>query len=856
MKQTMFEQAFRNSTYRGDRLLARGFVVLALASMPVHAQYSIEEVIITAQKKVESMQDVPISVMAFSERDLDNIVAQDIGDVGAFSPNVELSGGATQPSYSIRGISTSDFGIGADPAVGVYLDGIYIGRSGASKTAFNDIARVEILNGPQGTLFGRNAAAGAVQYITNKPGDEKEGWVKATLGSENKRKMAGVYNLPLSDNLYWRSSLLWNERDGYVDNVFEGGADKFNGEDNWSVNTALAWYPKDELEVIFRMEYDEVDPGASAQSSATLGPRDGHGEYGSNFDKVASDTETTQWRDLFGASLHVDYELENYVISSITAWREYESKHRQEADGSAAQEFRFDTQNKEDNQSFSQEFSITSTSEGPLNFTAGVNYSREDAQQTTSAILSPDAVDKLVVELMIGLPYEALPSGTGFNAVFNTPIAFGGFAGIDRDYAAGAEALTAEEYREDISIDAQYESIAAFGDITYAVTEDLEFTVGLRYTKDEKDFSRYVKFNEFGTGLALISNETRVDENGELARNGDGTLDHFGGTVGWYKQVESWEEVTSRVVVDYKLTSDILTYISYSEGFKSGGFNSSGEIDSPSFDPENVENWEVGFKTAWLDNTLQVNGAFFMYDYLNLQKLELVPGECTTGGSGVSTDSYQFETSDVEGKGFELSTVWVPVSGLTVSLNTGTLDAEYTRRDKRSAVDGQCHTEDDKGETFNESPDLNYSLGINYAHILGSGAELNFNAAYTYKDGFERDSCRMVVENVDGSVSVHDFGTVDGEFRRTGGGAGQSAPDIDGCSDSPDSQLLNLRVAYIAASGDWELSTYMTNATDEHGNVQDPAGLGGSLASQITDGSPTYTRRDPRMYGVEFKHVF
>ena len=856
MKLKMFEHSLLHSACRTGNFMVKGSVVLALASMPVQAQDAIEEIIVTAQKKAETLQEVPISVTAFSERDLDNIVAQDIGDVGAFAPNVEISRGATQPSYSIRGISTSDFGIGVDPAVGVYLDGIYIGRSGASKTAFNDIERVEILNGPQGTLFGRNAAAGAVQYITNKPVDVEDGWVKATLGNENKRKLAGVYNLPLSDNLYWRSSLLWNERDGYVDNVFEGGVDKFNAEDNWSINTALAWYPKDEMEVIFRMEYDEVDPGARAQSSATLGPRDGRGEFGSNFDRVASDTPTTQWRELFGTSLHVDYELENYVLSSITAWREFESQHRQEGDGSAVEEFSFDTQNYEDNQSFSQEFSITSTGDGPISFTAGVNYSNEDAQQTTSAILSPVAVDKLIVELMIGYPYEAVPPGTGFNAVFYTPIQLGGFAGIDRIYATGAEALTGEEYREDINIDGQFESIAAFGDITYAVTENIDLTVGVRYTKDEKDFSRYVKFNDYGTALALISNETRVDENGELARNDDGTLDYFGGTIDWYMQSKSWEEVTSRAVVGYQFTQDILTYVSYSEGFKAGGFNSAGEIDSPSFDPENVENWEVGFKTSWLDNTLQVNGAFFMYDYLNLQRLELVPGECIAGGSSTSTDSYQFETSDVEGSGFELSTVWIPVSGLTVSLNTGTLDAEYTRREKRSAVDGGCHVEDDKGETFNESPDLNYSLGINYAYFLRSGAELNFNAAYSYKDGFERTSCKAVVENINGTVSVHEFGTIDGEFRRTGGGVGQPAPDIDACLDSPDSQLLNLRAAYIAASGDWELAAYATNATDEHGDLQDPGGLGGSLGSQITDGSPTYTRRDPRVYGVEFKYTF
>ena len=133
---------------------------------PLGYSQGLEEVIVTAQKREQGLQDVPIAVEAFSASQITNLSAQDIGDLGTFTPNVSISQAANQPDYSIRGIGTSDFGIGADPAVGVYQDGVYIGRSGGSKVAFNDIQRVEILNGPQGTLFGRNAAAGAIQYLS------------------------------------------------------------------------------------------------------------------------------------------------------------------------------------------------------------------------------------------------------------------------------------------------------------------------------------------------------------------------------------------------------------------------------------------------------------------------------------------------------------------------------------------------------------------------------------------------------------------------------------------------------------------------------------------------------------------
>ncbi|ARN73251.1 TonB-dependent receptor [Oceanicoccus sagamiensis] len=829
--------------------VGHSLATLTLAASPALAQDAIEEIIVTAQKQMETLQDVPISVTAFSEKDISNIVAQDIADIGVFAPNVQIDRGATQPRYTIRGISTSDFGVGADPAVGVYIDGVYVGRSGASKVAFNDIQRVEILNGPQGTLFGRNAAAGAVQYVTNKPVGEEQGWVRATLGNHDKRKLEGVYNLPLSDNLYWRTGALWNERDGDVDNIASGGASDFNGEDNWSINTALAWYPQDELEVILRMEYDEIESGARAQSSATLGPRDGAGTYGSDFDKVASDTPTYQERELFGLSLHVDWDRDDYVLSSISAYREFESSYREERDGSAEYLYSFDDENYEDNYSWSQEFRITTTSEGPLNFTAGFNYSYEDAQQTSSIYLSPSSFEKALWETIIGTPYAG-NEGSGYQLAASIPYAAGGYAEFDRFYTTGAQALAGGEFKESFNVRGEYTSMAVFADASYAVTSDLDLTVGVRWTRDEKDFDRFVEYNKYGIGFGFPV-QSILDDQGDLARDVNGNIDPFGGELGWYEDDESWEEVTPRAVLDYRINEDLLTYISYSEGYKAGGFNSV-NMEAEAFDPENVTNVEVGFKSSWLDYTLRVNGAFFSYEYENLQKLEEKNGACAPGG----VTTFEFDTFDVEGDGFELSTIWIPVSGLTLTFNTGTLDAEFTDRIIEKDDNGSCIEVDEKGKTFSESPDLNYSLGVNYAWVLSSGAELNFNAAYNFEEGTSRDACRVVIENDDGSVSVHRFDTVDGDFRRVGGGAGQPAPDVNSCADTPDSELLNLKVTYIAASGDWELATYVLNATDDHGDSQDPGGLGDSLATAFDDGSPTYSRTDPRLYGVEFKYNF
>lgn len=843
-------------------VLVRAILVVAPA-MPTFAQDSIEEIIVTAQKQMETLQDVPISITAFSENDIDNLLAQDIADIGVFAPNVEVTRGATQPRYSIRGIGTEDFGIGADPAVGVYVDGIYVGRGGASKVAFNDIQRVEILNGPQGTLFGRNAAAGAIQYITNKPVSEEQGWVRATVGNYDKRKMEGVYNLPLTKDLYWRFGALWNEREGHVDNIVNG--DTFGGEDNWSLNSALAWYPTDQLEVIFRLEYDELDQGADAINSATFGPRDGDR---SDFDKVANDGNTFQQRELFGSSVHVDYDMDTLIFSSITAWRQYDARYREESDGSAEIELQFDNGNDESNRAFSQEFRLTTSNEGPLNWTTGVSYFWEDAKQISSVHFSPVAIDKLINEVFHPLPvdYSNAVPGSGFDLAYSFPSAFGGFSDFDRIYLDGTAALQAAEFTETMNIDAEYNSFAVFGDATYSITENLDFTLGVRWTRDEKDFGRLTQYNEFGIG-AVFADQTVIDASGNLAVDAQGDLDPFGGEAGFYRQKESWEEVTPRAVLDYRIAEDVLTYISYSEGYKAGGFNSAGEIEAEAFDPETVENWEVGFKSSWFDYTLRVNGAFYLYDYKNLQALTLVPAACLPGIADVNS----FETSDVEGKGFELQTVWIPTSGLTLNFNAGTLDTEYTRRTRRIDNNGVCETIDEKGqavtvgETSKASPEINYSLGINYALNLASGAEVNFNAAYSYEKGNDQESCKFVEENPNGTVSVYSLNTIDGVLQITGGGNGAGANarqpgtvDIPfaNCNDEADSELLNIRIVYVNPEGNWELSSYMTNVNNEHGDRQSPEGFGGSLSTPFTDGSPAYTRDDPRLYGVEFKYIF
>ncbi len=206
---------------------------------------ALEVVVVTAQRREQALQDVPIAIQVVGNDLLNDVAAEDMGDLNGFVPGLVVSSDSpTQPKYQIRGVQTSDFGVGTDSAVGVYVDGVYSARSGSSLLAFNDIERIEVLKGPQGTLFGRNSAAGAVSIVTRQPADEFDGLVKVRLGENNKRRIDGMVNVPLSDTVALRVNGVWNQSDGWVQDAATGK--DLWPEENWAMRAALKWDITDE----------------------------------------------------------------------------------------------------------------------------------------------------------------------------------------------------------------------------------------------------------------------------------------------------------------------------------------------------------------------------------------------------------------------------------------------------------------------------------------------------------------------------------------------------------------------------------------------------------------------------------
>lgn len=260
-----------------SRALLCGASVTAFAvALPAAAQdqdtsaFTLEEITVTAQKREQSAQDVPITLNAFSGDFLNTIAAEDLRDITAYTPGLEVSG-VTQPRFKIRGVETDDFGVGTDPAVGVFIDGVYASRSGAGVVFFSDIERVEVLKGPQGTLFGRNTAAGAISIHTRKPDlDSMDARVKLRYGRYDKQQFDGMINLPLTDSVAMRANLLINKQDGYGEDAVTGA--DYGREDNVTGRVQLRWEPSERTAFNLAYEFDHTEQD---EDNVVVGVSDG-----------------------------------------------------------------------------------------------------------------------------------------------------------------------------------------------------------------------------------------------------------------------------------------------------------------------------------------------------------------------------------------------------------------------------------------------------------------------------------------------------------------------------------------------------------------------------------------------------
>ena len=550
---------------RGNTLFG-GLVALIIGTDGAIAQSAenktddiIEEIVVTAQKRSATLQSTPISITAISSDMIETAQIDDIRDIQQLAPSLTFNDAPAGLQLYMRGVGQDAPTVGNNPGVAVYVDGIYQGHQFANAAAFQDVERVEVLRGPQGTLYGRNSTGGNINVISNSPHFDREVKFGVTVGEFDHRR----YNLTLNnglvdDTLAVRASYSFSDRDGYRENEFSG--DDIDFEEVTAGTVSLLYTPSAEVEFLFRADYQDVEGTGNPSSYLAAVPGSGLSPLvfggqttGEDSTDVNNDTVSEEDARYWGVSGTLNWEIGELQFRSITSYRESRRRTFLDSDGtSLAMVTIGQTSNAEE---FSQEFNLLgSAADGKFDWIVGASYYRDDV-----------STDPLVLIPIFALLLPPLPPSDTLDGVSTTtPFVHNSFE----------EELT---------------SIGAFAEGTFHHADRLRSTFGVRFTKDDKD--------------VVTSSIGNITAPAAQCRD--------------LKSSESWSTPTFKVGVDYDLSDRAMMFASASRGFKAGGFNS-GSCSDP-FDEEELNAYEIGVKSTLLDRRLTLNAAAFYYDYTDLQ---------------------------------------------------------------------------------------------------------------------------------------------------------------------------------------------------------------------------------------------
>ncbi|BFM09546.1 TonB-dependent receptor [Halioxenophilus aromaticivorans] len=637
-----------------------------------------EEVTITARKVEEGLQDAPISVTAFTGDGLEARGMENIEDVGAVTPNLSYQnnagagGSSSVATVYIRGVGQRDFLGTIDNGVGFYIDEVYIARTVGATVDLVDVDRIEVLRGPQGTLFGRNNVGGAMAIYSKRPTDDFEGYADASFGTDNMQRFKLMVSGPITDDLKGNFSVVDASQEGYVDRP--DGTD--TGDDNQTAaRGGLLWDGSDAFEVHLTADYSTEEENGPAfllvESGASLAS--GFGAFYNNAvpgacpypaGLTASDPAcfNDQWTsddanygtwdnysntDTWGTTLRAKWFInDNLTLKSITAYRDLDSEFTRDADSSPLLVTHFyDTFETEQ---YSQEFQLQGSAlGGDLDWIAGLYYFKEEGNNTN------------ILDFAIANFYSS------------------------NDFTTESEAIYAQG--------------------TWHASDKLDFTLGLRYTQEDKSFDPY---------QYVISSNIGYNSGDLVVPPGVYTTDA--------------SEVTPMVNASYHITDELMAYATYSEGFRSGGFAQRifpplGYV--PSFDPEYVDSYEIGLKYDSASQPLVINFAAFTMDYTDIQVASQ-----SEGYVGLFEDNI----GNAEITGFELEMKWAMTDSLFMELGTGYTDAEYTRIDIQAPLVAAITTDSE----FDHVPEWTANLSLAQDFSFENGSLLTARLSGSYHTAF------------------------------------------------------------------------------------------------------------------------
>ncbi|KAF1728714.1 TonB-dependent receptor [Pseudoxanthomonas mexicana] len=769
---------------------------------------NLDAIVVTAQSRQQELQDVPIALQVVDQQLLDDVAADNLGDIDAFVPGLVVDAAQpTQPSFRLRGVETSDFGIGTDPAVGVFVDGVYGGRGGGVLLPFVDVERIEVLKGPQGTLFGRNTAAGAISLVTRRPQDELEARLRLRLGNYGKQYADAMWNLPTGDNSALRFNALFNHSDGW----FKDGATgkDLGGENVWATRAAWQVGLGDNTTALVSWDHESLDqngrvatgivplpaypqrPPAPVDPDDSLDPRD---------IPTYSDATNAEWRTFDGVTLIVDHALTWGHLTSTTSWRQYDALNQTEEDGTNRADLYIDSVNTESNETFYQEFKFAG-SNARLDWVAGASFFKEDADQTSEVNTNTAAVDNIVRNLGIA----PTPDGSLF-----------GFTSFLAQSAGIPVSLVGDRWNERFTNTLSTTAYAAFGDVIWRATDKLNLTFGLRYTRDEKDFTwlntprnapeleaklDLLESLGFFDALAQMGIPiTRELLTFDMAFIDPPAMVNKGVLV---RDKRSWSDFSPRFVVDYHFNDRAMVFGSLAKGYKAGGFNAL-QI-GPAFENEDVWNAEVGIKQSF--GRFSYNASLFHYRYDNRQSIRLIDPD---PNNPVDIPRFVFDTGDLEATGIDFDMRWKVTDAFTLDAQAEWIDSKYKDYVTPEGVDLD-------GEPTGE-PRFTASVGAAYKMSLGDSGDLRLSARHAYRG---RTRCNAG-SDLQGDCGVNALLDIGEPRERT-----------------------DVRVGWTSPQGTWSWAVYGNNIFD----------------NQYVKGLNTYGRgplgvvgatiSEPRTYGME-----
>jgi iron complex outermembrane receptor protein len=651
-------------------------VCAVAAPAPAFAQDSasggIEEIVVTARRREESLLEVPIAVTSISGDALEAIGVQDITALSQTTPNVTLENSrATNSTLTafIRGVGQQDPVAGFEQGVGIYLDDVYLNRPQAAVLDVYDVERIEILRGPQGTLYGRNTIGGAVKYVTRRMNrDEPTLNARLSVGSFGQLDAVLSGSTPLGDSVQIGGAVASLNRDGFGENLTT--SEENYDKDVLALRASLEWQPTEALSV--QLSVDRIDDKSSPRQGYRLLPTISTAQpmlLSDRYDTTAGITALGPVRgnrvEATGGLLRVNWSPgENWTLRSITAYREDDSESPIDFDSTAARSF--DAPVIYTNEQLSQEFQVVYESER-LTVVGGVYY------------LDANAYNQ-------------------FDVVFNT-----------------VTSLTVG--------DVDTKTWAAFGEVTWDFTDSLSLTVGGRYTEDERQ-SRVVRQTFLGVNSPLFGNPAAVSITAPVLVNGVQVVPEFRG-----RRTDT--DFTPRVILAWQPVDYVNLYASYSEGFKGGGFDPRGNFSNADvrrgFLPEFVESFELGAKASLADGRLTLNSAVFYADYTDVQ----IPGSAiVTTPTGQTTFVGTVTNAGAAIiKGVEFESTARFTDRLSGVLAFGYANADYTEFLQSGVnVAGRADIQNTPDWTGNVS--LTYALPLT---VFGSTGSLSFTAAAAYR---------------------------------------------------------------------------------------------------------------------------